>query len=96
MDLNYRYRRLLALKLHDCKSVSEYAGKFKELHNDIVNINERLRLNENLLIFLFHRGLGKEHEDYVLHYTQNHAAIDSDGKTAFTLEYAIQRFVSCH
>ena len=53
----------MALKLQDCKRVSEYAGKFKELHNDIVNLNEGLRLDENLLIFLFYRGLGKENEN---------------------------------
>ena len=91
--LNDRYRRLIAIKLHDCKSVSKYAQKFKELHNDILNMSECLRLEENFLIFLFHRGLGNQHESYVTKYTQNHAAVDSDGKAAFTLEYAIQRFM---
>ena len=64
MDLlNNRYRRLMALKLHDCKSASEYVGKFK-VHNDIVNMHELLGLNETFLIFLFHTGLGKEHDEY--------------------------------
>ena len=86
----------MALKLHDCKSASEYAGKFKELHNDIVNMYDQSALNESFLIFLFHRGLGKEHEDYVLQYTESHAAFDSEGRIAFTLDYAIQRFISRH
>ena len=81
------------LKLRDCKDASEYAGKFKEIYNDIRNMYEGLRLNENFLIFLFHTGLGKDHEDYFLHYTQNHAAVDDAGKPAFTLEYATQRFI---
>ena len=67
--LNNRYRRLLALKLSDFKDTLEYARKFKELHNEIRNMHEELRLNKNFLIFLFHTGLGKEHEDYFLHYT---------------------------
>ena len=91
--LNDRYRRLLALKLSDFKDASEYAGKFKELHNEIRNMHEELRLNENFLIFLFHTGLGKEHEDYFLHYTQNHSAIDAAGRPAWSLEYATQRFI---
>ena len=91
--LNDRYRRLLDLKLSDFTSASEYAGKFKETHNDIRNMHEELRLNENFLIFLFHTGLGKEHEDYFLHYTQNHASVDAVGKPAFSLEYATQRFI---
>ena len=91
--LNDRYLRLLALKLSDFKDASEYAGKFKEIHNDIRNMHEELRLNENFLIFLFHTGLGKEHEDYFLHYTQNHAPINASGRPAFTLEYATQRFI---
>ena len=90
--LNDRYRRLIALKLHDCRSVSEYARKFKELHNDILNISERLRLEENVLIFLFHRGLGEQHESYVRLYNWDHEPI-KDGKAAFTLEYAMHRFI---
>ena len=56
-------------------------------------MHEELKLNENFLIFLFHIGLGKEHEDYFLHYTQNHASVDAIGRPAFTLEYATQRFI---
>ena len=91
--LNDRYRRLLALKLIDFKDASHYAGTFKELHSEICSIHESLRLDENFLIFLFHTGLGKEHEDYVLHYTQNHTAIDVMGQPAFSLKYATQRFI---
>lgn len=92
-SLNDRFRRLSLLKLSDCKNASEYAGKFKELHNEIRTIHEELRLNDAYLIFLFHTGLGKEHEDYFLHYTQTHDAINVAGKFAFTLEYATQRFI---
>ena len=92
--MNDRYRRLLELKLCDFKDASEYAGKFKETHNDLRNMHEELKLNDNFLIFLFHTGLGKEHEDYFLHYTQHHIAIDpATGRPAFTLEYATQRFI---
>ena len=92
-SLNDRYRQLMDLKLKDCKDASEYAGKFKELHNEIRNMHESLRLNENFLVFLFHAGLGKEHEDYFLHYSQNHGTVDEAGKASFTLEYATRRFI---
>ena len=49
------------LKLRDCKDASKYIGKFKELHNEIRDMHEGLRLNENFLVFLFYTGLGKDH-----------------------------------
>ena len=66
--LNNRYYRLFALKLSDYKDASEYARKFKVLYNDIYNMHEENRLCENVLIFLFHTSLRKEHEDYFQHY----------------------------
>ena len=67
--LNNRYRQLLMLKLYDFKNTSKYAGKFKKLYNDIVNIYKYLGHSETYLIFLFYIGLGKEYKDYFLYYT---------------------------
>ena len=68
----------ITLKLYDCKSVSEYARKFKELHNDILSIHERLRLEENFLVFLFHGGLGKQHQSYVKYFHWDYEPINSE------------------
>lgn len=91
--LNNRYRRLLDLKLSDFKDVSEYARKFKETYNEIRNIYERLKLNDNFLIFLFYTGLGKEYKNYFLYYIQKYIAIDTAGRSTFSLEYITQRFI---
>ena len=67
--LNNLYCQLLTIKLQDCVTVAKYAGKFKELYNDIVNMYARVGFNKNLLIFLFYTSLGKQYKDYFLTYT---------------------------
>ncbi len=67
--LNNRYRRLLSLKLRDYKDISEYTRKFKEIYNDIRNMYKTLRVDKNLLIFLFYTSLRKEYKDYFTRYT---------------------------
>ena len=90
--LNDLYRRLNTLTLASCKDAADYGGQFKNTHNEIMNINPKLQLETNYLIFLFHTGLGKEYQDYFTTYTQTHEAM-ADNKAAYTLEYAITRFL---
>ena len=90
--LNDLYRRLDTLTLASCKDAADYAGQFKNTHNEITNIHSKCHMNTNFLIYRFHTGLGREYQDYFTTYTQAHEAIQDD-KVAYTLEYAINRFL---
>ena len=92
ITLNDLYRRLITYSLQSCKDAADYARQFKSIYNEILHINPTLRLETNLLIFIFHTGLGKEYQDYVISYTQTHEAIKDD-QPSYSLEYAITRFL---
>ena len=90
--LNDFYRRLITHSLESCKDAADYAGQFKSIYNDILDINPKLQLETNFLIFLFHTGLGNEYQDYFTTCTQMHEAI-KDNEPAYSLEHAITRFL---
>ena len=97
--LNDLYAQLLQLELAHCKDVPDYIAQFKKLLNDIYMMSTALKLETNLVIYLFHRGLGRKHDAYFTNYTQTHEALkDKENGTgqepAFTLEYATNRFLN--
>lgn len=53
-----------------------------------------LQLDINFLIYRFYSSLGTLYNSYVSHYVQTHDAFNKEGKTAFTLKYAICQFLN--
>lgn len=53
-----------------------------------------LQFDAKFLIYRFHNGLGTLYDSYVSQYNHTHDALEGDGKAAFTLEYAIRRFLN--
>ena len=76
-----------------CKDAADYIGQFKQLCTNIGNINLILQLPTAYQIFLFHTGLGKEHQDYFTHYSQTHDSVKGEKQVAYSLEYATTRFL---
>ena len=46
--------------------MADYIGQFESIYNDILSISPRLQLEPNILIYLFHTGLGEEYQDYLI------------------------------
>ena len=90
--LNDLYRRLMTHSLGSCKDAADYTGQFESIYKDILYITPNFQLQPNFLIYLFHTGLGEEYQDYFTAYTQTHEAIKDD-KPAYSLEYAMTRFL---
>ena len=102
--LNDLYRQLIQVDLRSCDGASDYIAKFKSILTSIHLISPALKLETNFLIFLFHTGLGKPHNQYYTNYTQTHAPLkdklDPNDATkvvgqeaAYSLEYATNRFL---
>ena len=92
--LNSMFQKLDSLTLATCTNHSDYVNQYKKAINKLKDMSSHLQLDTNFLIYRFHSGLGTLYDSYVSHYVQTHDAFDREDKAAFTLEYAICRFLN--
>lgn len=92
--LNSMFLKLDSITLASCGNHSDYVNQYKKSVNELRDMSSHLQLDVNFLIYRFHSGLGTLYDSYVSHYVQTHDAFDGDGQAAFTLEYAIRRFLN--
>ena len=95
--LNSLFQKLFGLTLASCNdNPTTYTDQFKDTLEQIENFSEKMKPEDNLLIFQFHRGLIPQYSSYFELYNQTHNACKDDGTrtTKYTLDYTITRFLN--
>ena len=82
------------LTLSTGKSHTDYVNPYQQLLCKIQEMLSAIKIDINESIYKFHAGLGKDYASYISRYTQTHNAFDKDNDAAYTLDYAIRRFLN--
>lgn len=69
-------------------------NQYQQLLCEIQELSSAIEIDVNESIYRFHAGLGKDYSSYVSCYTQTHDTFDKDNVAAYTLDYAIRRFLN--
>ena len=94
-QLTGRLRKLMTTTLGDSEGdTTKYATAFRKAIASLNSLSDEFRLNDNVLIYFFHEGLGPEYELYRDLYGQTHDAFDDTGKPKYSLTYAMERFAN--
>ena len=92
--LNNLFYKRDHLTLFACKSHTDYANQYQQLLCEILEISSAIKIVTNESIYRFHAGQGKNYSSYNSRYTQTHDVFDKDNDAAYTLDYAIRRFLN--
>ena len=95
--LNSLFQKLFGLTLASCNdNPTTYTDQFKDTLEQIENFSEKMKPEDNLLIFQFHRGLMPQYSSYFELYNQTYNTYKDDGTrtTKYTLDYTITRFLN--
>lgn len=93
--LNGLLTKLWSISLATSKDTFDYVHKFKRAVQEINGMSVKVTINPNLLVLLFHLGLGSEFEIYREHYAQTHEIVnEQDLGPTHDLNYAVTRFLN--
>ena len=93
-------RRFSSLTLSQCSDPNEYCNQFQDRFNELQNFQGTVVIDDNVLIWMFHEGLGPDYKAYVNKYNDEHEPFLSTTTNSVTtitpkhtLSHAVDRFL---